>query len=65
MTKLELELITDPYMFIFFEKGTRGRICYIFDRYSTPNNKYLKFYSPKQESKHIFRHKQFIWLCNV
>ena len=52
MTKIELELITDPGMFIFFEKGTAGRISYISNRYSKANNKYLKFYDPKQESNH-------------
>ena len=30
MTKLELKLISDPDMYIFFEKGTRGGIFYIF-----------------------------------
>ena len=29
MMKIKLELITDPDMYIFFEKGTRGRISYI------------------------------------
>ena len=38
---------------IFFEKGTRGGICYVSDRYSKANNKYLKYYDPRQESKHI------------
>ena len=29
MTKIKLELIPDPDMYIFFEKGTRGGISYI------------------------------------
>ena len=29
MIKIELELITDPDIFILYEKGTRGRISYI------------------------------------
>ena len=29
MTKVELELIPDPNMCIFFEKGTRGGVSYI------------------------------------
>ena len=29
MTKIELELIPDPDMYIIFEKGIRGRISYI------------------------------------
>ena len=49
MTKIKLELITDPEMCIFFEKGTRGGITYISNRYSKANNKYLKSYDPKQE----------------
>ena len=48
-----LELISDPHMCVFFEKGTRGAISYISNRYGKVNNKYLKSYDPKQESKHI------------
>ena len=53
MTKVELELIPDPDIKIFFEKGTRAGAAYISNRYSKAGNKYLKFYDPKQESKHI------------
>ena len=53
MTKIKLELISDPDMYIFFEKGTRGGISYIFNRYSKSNSKHLKSDDPKQESKHI------------
>ena len=42
MTKIEIELIPDPNMYIFFEKGTRGRVPYISNKYSKANNKYLK-----------------------
>ena len=52
MTKIKLELITDPDMYIFFGKGTRGGISYSSNRYSKANNKYLKFHDLKQESKH-------------
>ena len=51
--KAELELIPDPDMYILFEKGTGGGIYYISNRHSKANNKYLKSYDPKQESKHI------------
>ena len=54
MTKVKLELIPDPDMNMFFKKGIRGGACYISNRYSKANNKYLKFYDPKQESKHIY-----------
>ena len=52
MTKVELELIPDPNMCIFTEKGTRGGVSYISNRYSKVNNNYLKSHNPKQESKH-------------
>ena len=52
-TKVRLELIPDPGMYLFFEKGTRGRISYVSNRYIEANNKYIKPYEPKQESKHI------------
>ena len=45
LTKVELKLISDLDIYIFFEKYMRGGISY---RY-----KYLKFYDPKQESKYI------------
>ena len=53
MTKIELEPIPDPDIYIFFEKDTSGGIFYICSRYSKTNNKYSKSYDPKQESKHI------------
>ena len=53
ITKVKLEVLSDPDMYIFFEKGMRGGVSYISNRYSKANNKYLKSYDPKQESKHI------------
>ena len=40
-------------MYLFLEKGTRGGIFYISNIYSKANNKYLKYYDPKKESKHF------------
>ena len=48
MTKNQLEIITDLDMYISFEKGMRGGVSYIFNRYSEANNKYLKSYNQKQ-----------------
>ena len=53
MTKVELKLIPDPDMQILFEKGTRGGISYVSNRYSKASNEYLKSYDPEQDSKHI------------
>ena len=50
-TIVELELIPDPDMYIFFEKDTRGGISYISNKYRKANSKYLKSQDPKQESK--------------
>ena len=61
MTKVEVELIPDPDVYTFFEKGTRGGVSYISNRYSKVSNEYLKSCDPKQESKHII----YLWLCNV
>ena len=50
ITKVKLELLSDPDMHAFFEKGMRGGIS---NRYNKPNNKYLKSYDLKQELRHI------------
>ena len=38
---------------ILYEKGMRGRIS-ISNRHNKANNKYLKSFDPKEESKHIY-----------
>ena len=49
MTKVELELISDPDMYIFFEKVREvGFLVFL-----KANSKYWKSYDPKQESQHI------------
>ena len=53
MTKVQLELITYPGMYIFFEKGIRGEVSYISNKYSKARNKYLKSNDLKHESKHV------------
>ena len=53
MTYFNLDLISDPDMYVFVEKCSRGAISYISNRYSKANNKYLKYYEPKRESKYI------------
>ena len=53
MTDIQLELMTDIDMFQFIEKGMRGGISYIANRYGKANNKYMKEYDEKAPSKYI------------
>ena len=53
MTDIKLELMTDIDMFQFIEKGLRGGISYIANRYGKANNKYMKEYNKKAPSKYI------------
>ena len=53
MTDIKLELMTDIDMFQFIEKGMRGGISYIANRYGKANNKYMKEYNEKEPSKYI------------
>ena len=53
MTDIKLELMTDVDMFQFTEKGMRGGISYIANRYGKANNKYMKNYNEKAPSKYI------------
>ncbi|XP_068757536.1 uncharacterized protein [Montipora capricornis] len=53
MTDIKLELMTDIDMFQFIEKGMRGGISYIANRYAKSNNKYMKTYDEKAPSKYI------------
>ena len=46
ITKINLEFISDPGMYIFFQKSSRGGISYISNRQIKPNNKSLKSYDP-------------------
>ena len=53
MTKFKLELISYADMYLLFVKGMRDRASYVSKRYGKTNNKSLKSYDLKQESKHI------------
>ena len=53
MTDIKLELMTDIDMFQFIEKGMRGGISYIANRYGKANNKYMKDHDKKLPSKYI------------
>ena len=47
MTNIELEKISDIDKYLFIEKGLRGGISYIAEKYAKANNKYLNDYDPK------------------
>ena len=49
--KEKLELVPDPDIYIFFEKGTRSGVSFISNGYTKTNSKYLESYDQKQESK--------------
>ena len=53
MTEVNLELITDIDMYQFVEKGMRGGISYIANRYGKANNKYMQNWNPNEESKYL------------
>ena len=53
MTNIKLKLLTNIDMFQFIEKGMRGGVSYIANRYGKANNKYMKSYDKKTSSKYI------------
>jgi hypothetical protein len=53
MTDVELELLTDPDMYLFIEEDLRGGISMISNRFSKANNPYVPDYDPKQENSYV------------
>ena len=53
ITGIKLELVTDVDMFQFIEKGMRGGMSYIANRYGAANNKYMKEHDNEAPSKYL------------
>ena len=53
MTKISLELLSDIDKLLMIEKGIRGGISIISNRYGKANNKYMKDYNKKKASKYL------------
>ena len=53
MTGIQLELLNDVNMLLMFEKGIRGGISIISNRYGEANNKYMKDYNKNKDSKYL------------
>ena len=53
MTKINLELLSDIDKLLMIEKGIRGGISIISNRYGKANNKYIKDYNKKEASKYL------------
>ena len=53
MTKISLELLSDVDKLLMIEKGIRGGISIISNRYGKANNKYMKDYNKKEASKYL------------
>lgn len=52
-TKMELELISDPEMILFIERGIRGGITSVIHRYAEANNPGLSTYNSQKETSYI------------
>ena len=51
-TKIEIELITDPTMFLMIENSIRGGLSVVVHKYAKANNEYLADYNPDNNTSH-------------
>ena len=62
LTKIQLELLTDPDMLLFFEQGIRGGISMISTRHGKANNKYM---NEKFDSSEILKYLVYLDANNL
>ena len=60
-TNVSLELITDPDMYLFIEKGLRVGISMVSHRYAQANNRYMHNYDPEQPTSF----QQYLYANNL
>ena len=53
ITNVQLQLLTDPNMLLMVEKGIRGGISIISNRYGEANNKYMKDFDRNKPTKYL------------
>ena len=53
ITGVEIELLTDPNMFLMVKEETRGGITQVSHGYAKANNKYMKIYDKNEESSFL------------
>ena len=52
-TGVSLELITDPNIYLFVEKGLRGGISMVSHRHAIANNRYMQNFDPSQPDSYL------------
>lgn len=53
LSNIELDLLTDPDMYLFVGEGLRDGVSMISNRMSEANNPYIPNYNPEEESVYI------------
>ena len=56
MTKVKLNLITDPDIYLLWERTIRGGLVNVAKRYVKTNNKYLPNYDETKDANALYSH---------